>query len=125
MIMVVDDDEQTRKSLWLLLTAKGYQVEMASDGSDALKKLGTIKPKVILLDIMMAPMDGLTFIKSLLQTKTQNDYIIIAMTAMTDIINELKEMQQKGIILNFIIKPLVFSEFLLQEIEDCINRSDV
>jgi CheY-like chemotaxis protein len=124
MIMVIDDDEPIRKSLRLLLTAEGYQVETANDGSDALKKLETVKPKIILLDMMMAPMDGMTFIKSLMQTEQQKIYTIIVMTAMTGIVDELKEMQQQGIIRDFVIKPFVFSELLLQEIENIVKDQD-
>src|SRR5579859_5522687 len=110
MILVVDDDEPIRKSLRLLLTAEGYQVETASDGSDALKRLTLIHPDVILLDIMMTPMDGLAFIQALVQMKKQKSYAIFVMTAMTGIVDELKDLQRQGIIRDFVIKPFVFSE---------------
>jgi len=116
MILVVDDDEPIRKSLRLLLTAEGYQVETASDGSDALKRLTLIHPDVILLDIMMTPMDGLAFIQALVQMKKQKSYAIFVMTAMTGIVDELKDLQRQGIIRDFVIKPFVFSERLLREI---------
>ncbi|HTK08207.1 MAG TPA: response regulator [Ktedonobacteraceae bacterium] len=121
MIMVVDDDEPIRNSLRLLLMGEGYQVETASDGGDALKKLGIVKPKVILLDIMMTPIDGLAFLKTLKEKGLQKNYAIFVMTAMTGIVDELKEMQSKGIIRDFMIKPFVFSDRLLEEIHHIVT----
>lgn len=122
MIMVVDDDEPIRKSLRLLLMSEGHQVETASDGGDALKKLEAIKPKIILLDIMMAPVDGLAFMQSLTEKGIQKNYTIFVMTAMTDIIDKLKEMQEQGIIHDFMIKPFIFSERLLNEIHKIVDE---
>ncbi|HEY4384674.1 MAG TPA: response regulator [Ktedonobacteraceae bacterium] len=120
MIMIVDDDEPIRKSLQLLLTSEGYQVETASDGGDALKKLETVKPKIILLDIMMTPVDGLAFMQTLIERGIQKNYAIFIMTAMTDIIDKLKEMQGQGIIHDFMIKPFVFSEQFQEKIHQIV-----
>jgi CheY-like chemotaxis protein len=116
MILVIDDDESIRRSLRLLLTAEGYQVETANDDKDALKKMEMMTPSIILLDIMMTPVDGLAFIKTLIQMRKEKDYAIFVITAMTGIVDELKEMQQQGLIRGFVIKPFVFSEQLVQEI---------
>lgn len=117
MLLVVDDDRSIRKSLQMLLRSEGYEVETASDGSDALKKLETLNPKVILLDIMMTPMDGLELLKVLVQAGRHKDYCIIVMTAMAGVIEELMEMHRQNIIYDFLIKPFVFSERVLQEIQ--------
>jgi CheY-like chemotaxis protein len=122
MIMVVDDDKPIRDSLRLLLMGEGYQVETASDGSDALKKLEKVDPKIILLDIMMTPVDGLAFIKALIEKDLKKNYTIFVMTAMTGIVDELTEMQEKGIIRDFMIKPFVFSERLLEEIHRIMTQ---
>jgi len=116
MILVIADDESIRRSLRLLLTAEGYQVETANDDKDALKKMEMMTPSIILLDIMMTPVDGLAFIKTLIQMRKEKDYAIFVITAMTGIVDELKEMQQQGLIRGFVIKPFVFSEQLVQEI---------
>jgi DNA-binding response OmpR family regulator len=51
--MVVDDEPDIRKSVKLILEVNGYKVVTATDGDDCLKKLKTITPDLILLDIMM------------------------------------------------------------------------
>jgi len=117
-IMIIDDDEPIRKSLQFLLTCEGYTVEIANNGNDALKRLETVKPKIILLDIMMAPMDGLTFLNELTQQGRQKDYAIFVMTAMAGIADDLNEMRQQKIIRDFVIKPFIFSEKLLKDFHE-------
>jgi CheY-like chemotaxis protein len=52
-ILVVDDEEDIRESVKLILESRGYNVEMAENGDDCLKKVPSVKPDLILLDIMM------------------------------------------------------------------------
>jgi len=52
-ILVVDDEEDIRESVKLILETRGYKVEMAVNGDDCLKKLTSVNPDLILLDIMM------------------------------------------------------------------------
>jgi CheY-like chemotaxis protein len=57
-ILVVDDDEDAREVLALILRSEGHRVEEAIDGLDALTKLHTSHPALILLDMMMPRLDG-------------------------------------------------------------------
>ena len=52
-ILVVDDEADIRTSVKKILQKEKYKVETASNGDDCLKKLKTLKPDLILLDIMM------------------------------------------------------------------------
>jgi len=52
-ILVVDDEEDIRKSVRMILEVNGYEVYTAIDGDDLLNKLSQITPDLILLDIMM------------------------------------------------------------------------
>jgi DNA-binding response OmpR family regulator len=60
-ILVVDDEPDIRKSVKLILEVNGYKVVTATDGDDCLRKLKTITPDLILLDIMMpgTPVDDI------------------------------------------------------------------
>ena len=61
-ILVVDDDDDIRQTLATLLEAKGYDVNVAVDGADALRSLGDRPPPdVILLDLGMPNVDGREF----------------------------------------------------------------
>ena len=57
-IMVVDDEETLRELLKAVLEAENFNVVEAVDGNDCIKKLNTVKPDLILLDMMMPGMSG-------------------------------------------------------------------
>ena len=58
-VLVVDDEANARTALGELLRAEGYVVETASDGFEALGKLGDFAPDVVLTDLEMPGMNGL------------------------------------------------------------------
>ena len=58
-VMIVDDEENLRKSLGRILSNEGYEVKLAASGEEALNLLGEFKPDAILLDVKMPEMDGL------------------------------------------------------------------
>ncbi len=57
-VLVVDDDEVIRQLIAVNLTLEGFDVDTAVDGQDCLDKVGTVKPDVITLDVMMPRLDG-------------------------------------------------------------------
>ena len=57
-VLVVEDEAESRETLRELLELEGYKVETASDGKAALQLLETIDPCVVLLDLFMPVMDG-------------------------------------------------------------------
>src|SRR5277367_3545391 len=57
-VLIVDDEEQNRALLRDPLEARGYEVGEAENGLQALQKIATRVPDVILLDMMMPKMDG-------------------------------------------------------------------
>ncbi len=57
-ILVVDDEESLRELLVAVLEPEGFEVITASDGNDCIEKLKTLKPDLILLDMMMPGMSG-------------------------------------------------------------------
>ena len=57
-ILVVDDEPNIVELARLYLRSEGYQVESARDGREALEKVATIHPALIVLDLMMPEVDG-------------------------------------------------------------------
>ena len=65
-ILVVDDERAVRESLRRALELEGYDVGLASDGSEALEKLeGEAQPDAIILDVLMPGTDGLEVSRTL------------------------------------------------------------
>ncbi|MEU0220129.1 response regulator, partial [Streptomyces sp. NPDC006265] len=59
-ILIVDDEPAVREALQRSLAFEGYGTEVAVDGADALDKAAAYRPDLVVLDIQMPRMDGLT-----------------------------------------------------------------
>ena len=84
-ILVVDDSPTIRSSVSFCLRNAGYRVTEASDGKDALQKLQFIKDKdqslsLIITDINMPEMDGITFITKVKETELKFLPILVLTT---------------------------------------------
>lgn len=64
-ILIVDDSASLRQVVNLALTGAGYQVIEAADGKEALAKLNGIKVHLIISDVNMPNLDGISFVKEL------------------------------------------------------------
>lgn len=62
-ILIIEDDLMLRNVYELIITREGYEVDVASDGNEGLKKLGSFQPDLILLDMLMPVKSGLQFLK--------------------------------------------------------------
>lgn len=78
-IWIVNDSKYMTKMLTDLVTGKDIQVSFtARDGAEALRKLATKKPQVILLDLEMPTMDGLTFIEEVVKQDKLVPIIVVS-----------------------------------------------
>ncbi len=66
-VMIVDDSASLRQVVSIALKGAGYDVLEASDGQDALAKLTGQKVHLVISDVNMPNMDGITFVKNLKQ----------------------------------------------------------
>jgi DNA-binding NtrC family response regulator len=64
-VLIVDDEESQRLALASMISAWGFNVQMAGDGVEALDKLNTFVPNVVVTDLMMPRMDGFELMKRL------------------------------------------------------------
>ena len=83
-ILVVDDEPTNVRILQIQLQAQGYTVCTAVDGLDALEKMKTEKPALVLMDINMPKMDGFEVVERLREDKATEFIPIIMITALRD-----------------------------------------
>ncbi|KPH95772.1 hypothetical protein AMS58_06230 [Pseudoalteromonas porphyrae] len=80
-VLVVDDSFANLKIVCLLLESEGYQVETAMDAEEALSVLERFLPSIILMDIQLPGMDGLTLTKKIKSNPRYKNVMVIALTA--------------------------------------------
>ncbi|MGH7772387.1 MAG: response regulator [Candidatus Binatia bacterium] len=81
-IMVVDDHREYLELLSIHLKSLGWDVIPASNGREALEKVRSIKPNLIVLDMDMPEMDGFEVARSLKEDPNYRDIPILAATAL-------------------------------------------
>jgi two-component system alkaline phosphatase synthesis response regulator PhoP/two-component system response regulator VicR len=80
-ILAVDDERHIVRLIQVNLERAGYQVVTAFDGPEALKKVESDKPDLVVLDVMMPKMDGFEVLKRLQANPETRDIPIIMLTA--------------------------------------------
>jgi DNA-binding NtrC family response regulator len=101
-ILVVDDEVAIREILTEFLSNHGYSVEGAETGAQALAKARSMRPQVILLDILMPGMNGIEALKRLRQESPGSAVIMISGHADTDLALQALDLGAY----DFIQKPL-------------------
>ena len=100
-ILIADDESSNRKILRQELTHRGYLVETANDGSEALRKVETSLPDLIILDYMMPDLSGLDVLKEL--RKREDDTPVVMITAYGTVERAVEAMKEGAY--DFITRP--------------------
>jgi two-component system, OmpR family, alkaline phosphatase synthesis response regulator PhoP len=80
-ILVVDDDDSIRELVSMIIEARGYEVETAQDGAEALARLvRPTPPALVLLDLMMPGVDGVTFLREFRSRPQFEDVPVVVLT---------------------------------------------
>ena len=117
-VLIVEDDPNIRELLQMYLEKDGYAVTCAADGSQGLMKFRSIKPDLVLLDVMMPVMDGWTVCKTI---RSESTTPVIMLTAKSE--TDDKVMGLKSGADDYVTKPFEMKE-LLARIEAVLRRSD-
>jgi DNA-binding NtrC family response regulator len=115
--LLVDDEESFRSTLGKRLTRRGVIVEQAGSGEEALEKLEEFQPDVILLDVKMPGMDGLTALRKIKNANPQVEVVMLTGHANMEIAIEGMELGA----FDYLMKPVEFEE-LLYKLEDAFTR---
>src|SRR5881409_4056811 len=119
-ILVVDDDAAVRESLGRALRLEGYDVELASDGSEALERLqgNGDDPDLLVLDVLMPNVDGLEVCRRLRRTGSRVP--ILMLTARDEVTDRVAGLDAGAD--DYVVKPFALEE-LLARLRALLRRS--
>lgn len=106
-IIIVEDDETLQETLAYNLEREGYQVASAIDGPDGLELARAQKPDLIILDVMLPELDGLSVCRIL---RREMDVPIIMLTARSSEVDKIIGLDSGAD--DYITKPFGLGEFL-------------
>ena len=116
-VLIVEDDRNIAELLQLYLEKEGYAVITAEDGGKGLEKFRTIKPDLVLLDVMMPVMDGWAVCKAI---RAESQVPIIMLTAKGEIDDKVSGLKSGAD--DYITKPFEMKE-VLARIEAVLRRT--
>jgi DNA-binding NtrC family response regulator len=101
-VLVVEDDRTTRYGLTELVRSWGYLADGAADGEEALQKITTFRPAIIITDLVMPRMDGLALLRAL--RDQLSDLAIILLTAQGSVETAVEAMKEGAY--DYLTKPV-------------------
>ena len=109
-ILVVDDSSSMRQVVSMALKSSGYEVVQACDGQDALSKLAGQKVHLVISDVNMPNMDGITFVKEMKKLPAYKFVPVIMLT--TEGRDEVKKAGQAAGAKAWVVKPFQSQQLL-------------
>lgn len=107
-VLVVDDDKAVRESLRRSLEFNGYDVVLAEDGAEALAVIGSQRPDVVVMDVMMPRLNGLEATRAL--RTAGNDVPVIVLTALDSVGDRVDGLDAGAD--DYLTKPFALPELL-------------
>ena len=119
-ILLVDDEEDILEFLGYNLRKEGFQVHLASTGQDAIEKAKKETPHLILMDVMMPEMDGITAVQEIRKIPALNDTLIIFLTARSEDYSQIAGFEAGAD--DYVTKPIKI-KVLISRIVALLRRS--
>src|SRR4026207_1105889 len=109
-ILVIEDEPANIETLSALLKERGHQINIATNGRQALQVLERIRPDLILLDIMMPEMDGFETCRRIKASTAWREIPIIFLTAKADTADIVRGFELGAV--DYVAKPFNAHELL-------------
>lgn len=119
-VLIIDDEEAIRDSLSQKLTREGFQVVMASNGLEGLRAFHTERPDLVIVDIVMPEMDGLTVCQRIREI-AETPIMMLSAQAIKeeDIVEGLSAGADE-----YVVKPIRMKEFIAR-IQALLRRAQM
>ena len=116
-ILIVDDDRDSVDLLAEWLTMSGYEVTNARDGQEALRRIQSDRPDLVLLDLLIPPPDGIQILRAIKRDRVLSTIPAVVMTVKRDVRTKVDCLRNGAD--DFIVKPFHFDEL------DAVLRSSL
>jgi two-component system chemotaxis response regulator CheY len=119
--LIVDDSASMRQLITFTIKDAGYDVLLAENGRDALDKMSHVKIDMVITDLNMPEMDGITFIREL---RAKADYKFVPIIMLTTESQEAKKQEGRAAgASGWIVKPFTPSQ-LMDVVKKFVKEGD-
>ncbi|MDA3815039.1 MAG: response regulator transcription factor [Patescibacteria group bacterium] len=119
-VLIAEDDLFISEVYFAKLSSEGFDVTLADNGEDALKKIEQLNPDVVLLDILMPKMDGWEVLNRIRQDNKNKDVIVIMLTNVGD--KEAIDKALKAGANDYFIKSFFTPEEIVSKIRGLLEK---
>ncbi len=109
-VLIVDDEQEIRQFLDLVLRGKGYDVVTAAGGREGLDRARAEKPDLLLLDLMMPEIDGWAVLKQLKEDGETSRIPVAILSARSEPWDLARALQEGAV--DYIAKPFSLQDLL-------------
>lgn len=119
LVLIAEDDVDAREAYDRFLALNGFRTAVASDGREALRKIASLQPDLVVMDLAMPTLSGREAIQAMRDSKKTSQIPVLVLTAHArDGSETVRSMDCEG----FLIKPCSPSE-LLAEVNRVLQRA--
>jgi len=97
-ILVIDDEDDVRETVDLLLSRAGFDVESFSTAKDIFKTIEEFNPDVILLDVVLGELDGRDICKAIKSDSSTNHIPVLMLSGIPDVYNAITDVGANDVI---------------------------
>jgi len=119
-LLIIDDEQHLLVTLGDSLIYEGYDVVKARDGNEALMELEQVRPDLIILDVRMPGMNGVSFLEAITDPEGKPRYPVLILTA----VSTMEEFFGTVAVDGFLAKPCDGPK-LLAKVEEILARRDL
>jgi DNA-binding response OmpR family regulator len=120
-ILIIEDDLKMQRVLKNRLTSEGFQIALALDGEEALRKTQTAVFDLILLDIILPKMNGLEFLKKFKSNKKNQTVPVVILTNLQYDDYKIIELMKEGAT-DYLVKAKYSLSELVRKVKEKIGK---
>jgi len=109
-VMVVDDEQDLRDMINLMLKKEGYETETARDGNEFLEKIDVFQPDLVTLDVMMPGLTTKEILEKIKEKKNNPKILLLTVVRFSEA--EKERLMNMGNVVGYITKPFEFDDLL-------------